>query len=138
MAWPDMDDIAELVHYGREIRALCVITWDADGIRPWVTAMEPDIVGDGSDWEDLSLDLDPIVVEALKSMTDMVNHNNTISAGFEKDVVVSAILALDDANIPMDANVMQGWGSCSWVGWRQPETSSRVRQEHQRWEAPAH
>lgn len=121
MAWPGMDDIGELVRYGRGIRAICIITWDADGIRPWVTAMKPDILGDGSDWEILSPDLDPIVVEALRGLTLTVNHNNTISAGFEKDQVVGVLLALRDARIPMDADAMQGWVLAHGWSGKNPE-----------------
>lgn len=111
MAWADMDDIGKLVQHGsRHIRALCVITWSEDRLGPWVTVMQPTILGDGSAWEnDLTLDLDPVVVEALKSMTLTINHNNTISAGFEKDIVVSALLALRAAQIPMNSEAMHGW-----------------------------
>jgi hypothetical protein len=117
MAWADMDDIGKLVQYGsRHIRALCVITWGEDRIRPWVTVMQPTILGDGSAWEDnLTPGLEPVVMEALKSMTLTINHNNTISAGFEKDIVVGALLALRAARIPMDGEAMQGWALAN--GW---------------------
>lgn len=128
MAWPDMDDISELVRVSRDIRALCVITWNADRIRPWVTAMKPDILGDGSDWENHSPEPDPIVVEALKSLTLTVNHNNTISAGFEKDQVVSVLLALHAARVPMDADAMQGWTLAhGWSGKNPGRLAQYVR-----------
>lgn len=128
MAWPDMDDIGELARYSRGIRALCVITWNEDQIRPWVTAMKPDILGDGSAWENLSPDFDPIVVEALKSLTRTVNHNNTISAGFEKDQVVSVLLALRDAQIPLDADAIQGWVLAhGWSGKNPDRLAQYVR-----------
>src|SRR5680860_1395025 len=54
MAWGDMDDIGELVRNGGSyIRALCVITWNERRLRPWVTAVRPQVLGDGSAWEDL-------------------------------------------------------------------------------------
>lgn len=116
MAWPDMDDIGELVRFSSHmIRGLCVITWNADRIRPWVTLMRPDILGDGSEWEDLAPDLDPVVIEAMKGLTLTINHNNTIAAGYEKDDVVSVLLALHDAGIPLDGDVMQGWALAN--GW---------------------
>ncbi|MFF2653094.1 hypothetical protein [Streptomyces sp. NPDC058045] len=128
MAWPDMGDIGELVHYGRGIRGICIIADDADEIRPWVTAMRPDILGDGSDWEHLSPDLDPIVVEALKSLTRTVNHNNTISAGFEKEQVVGTLLALHDARIPMNAGSIQGWTLAhGWAGKNPERLAQYVR-----------
>ncbi|OYN77045.1 hypothetical protein [Mycolicibacterium sphagni] len=118
MAWPNMDDIGELVRFSSHmIRGLCVITWNADRIRPWVSQMRPDILGDGSEWEDRTPDLDPVVIEAMESLTLTINHNNTITAGYEKDDVVSVLLALHDAGIPMDGDMMQGWALAhGWSG----------------------
>ncbi|MER7854546.1 hypothetical protein ABTZ98_18675 [Streptomyces bacillaris] len=122
MAWPDMADVGKLAQYGgHHIRALCVITWNEDEIRPWVTAVRPSILGDGSAWEELTPELDPVVVEALKSLTLTVNHNNTISAGYEKDMVVTCLLALHDAGIPMDAEAMQGWALAHGWSGKNPE-----------------
>lgn len=51
MAWADMDDIGKLMQYGgRRIRALCIITWNEDAIRPWVSGVRPTVLGDGSAW----------------------------------------------------------------------------------------
>lgn len=120
MAWPDMADIGELVrHGGQRIRALCVITWNEDEIRPWVSVVKPTILGDGSAWEedDLTPELDPVAAEAMKSLTQTINHNNTISGGFDKDMVVSTLLALHDARIPMDGGAMHGWALAhGWSG----------------------
>lgn len=118
MAWAGMDDIGQVVRFGAQrIRALCVIAWDEDAIRPWVSAVHPAVLGDGSAWEELTPELDPIVVEAMKSITQRINHNNTISAGVEKDIVVSALLALHNDNIPMDGEAMEGWALAhGWVG----------------------
>jgi hypothetical protein len=116
MAWADMDDIGKLTQYGdHHIRALCVVTWNDDAIRPWVSVVRPTILGDGSVWADLTPELDAVVVEAMKSLTRTVNHNNTISAGFEKDMVVSTLLALHDAHVTMDGEAMQGWALAN--GW---------------------
>jgi hypothetical protein len=129
MAWPDMDDIGELVRFSsRMIRGLCVITWNAGRIRPWVTQMRPDILGDGSEWEDLTPELDLVVVEAMKSLTLTINHNNTISAGYEKDDVVSALLVLHDAGIPMDGDAMQGWALAhGWAGTKPAQLAKYVQ-----------
>jgi hypothetical protein len=116
MAWADMDDIGKLVQYSsKRIQALCVIAWNEDAIRPWVSAVRPTALGDGSAWEDLTPELDPVVVEAMKGLTQMVNHNNAISAGADKDRVVSVLLALHDASVPMDGEAIQGWALAN--GW---------------------
>lgn len=49
MAWPDISDIGEVIN--ARITSLCVITWNADSIRPWVSAVNPVVLGDGSNWE---------------------------------------------------------------------------------------
>ncbi|WP_333749156.1 hypothetical protein [Streptomyces sp. IBSBF 2394] len=122
IAWPNMADIGKLVQYGgHRIRALCVITWNEDEIRPWVAAVAPSVLGDGSAWEELTPELDPVVVEALKSLTKTINHNNTISAGYEKDMVVSSLLALHGAGIPMDGEAMQGWALAHGWSGKNPE-----------------
>jgi hypothetical protein len=122
MAWAGMDDIGQLVRRaGQRIRALCVITWNDDAIRPWVSAVQPTVLGDSSSWADLTPELDLIIVEAMKSLTLRVNHNNTISAGFEKDTVVSTLLALHDAGIRMDGEAMQGWALANGWSGKNPE-----------------
>lgn len=108
VAWPDMDDIGELQRYSHGIKRLCVVAWNPDNLRPWVTAAQPLILGDGSEWETLTPALDPVVIEAMDDLTLTINHNNTISAGFEKDQVVSTLLALHDAGIALDGEAIQG------------------------------
>lgn len=109
MAWPDMASIGELLRFAPRIRALCVVSWNDEQIRPWVDAAHPELLGDASAWETPATPLDPIVVEALRSMTLTINHNNTIKAGYEKDQVVGILLALSSAGIPMDSEAMEGW-----------------------------
>ncbi|GAA3948374.1 hypothetical protein [Actinoplanes auranticolor] len=119
MAWADMDDIGELVRFsGPRIRALCVITYNEDNLNPWVAAAKPVILGDGTAWENPEPELEPVLLEALEGMTKSINHNNTIAArGYEKNTVVSILLALHDAGIPMDGEAMQGWAlTHGWSG----------------------
>ncbi|WP_446044717.1 hypothetical protein [Streptomyces olivaceus] len=118
MAWPDMKDIGKLTQFtnGR-LAALCVLSSDDEGIGPWVKAARPVLLSGTSVWEEVALPLDPVVVEALKGLTLTVNHNNTISAGYEKDMVVSVLLALHDAGLALDGDVTQGWALAhGWVG----------------------
>lgn len=118
MAWADMDDIGKLMkHGGRHIRALCVIPLSQGAIRPWVSAVQPTMLGDGSEWKNATPEPAPLVVEAMKGISSMVNHSNPISAGIDKDIVVGALLALHDAGIPMDGNAIQGWALANgWTG----------------------
>ena len=113
MAWPDMDDIGAVVR--SRISSLCVIAQNEDAVRSWVSAVNPTILGDGTAWETTTPDLDPVVVQAMKSMTLTMNHNNTISGGYEKDNVVGILLALHAARLPMYPEAMQGWALAN--GW---------------------
>lgn len=117
MAWADPDEIAEFTgSNGHSIRALCVVSWNQDKLRPWVSAAHPELLGDASAWMTLSPALDPVVEAAMQSVTRTINHNNTIAAGYEKDDVVSTLLALHDASYALDAAGMAGWAVAN--GWR--------------------
>ncbi|MGA4545629.1 hypothetical protein ACPA54_37130 [Uniformispora flossi] len=130
MAWPDMDGIGKLVESGGgRIRALCVITWSDEAIRPWVSAVAPEILGDGSAWQQLTPALDKVVAEAMKSLTLTINHNNTISAGHEKDMVVGTLLALHDAGIRLDGEAMQGWALANGWSGRNPQRLAKYVQD---------
>ncbi len=59
MAWPDMSDIGKLMRSSHRLRALCVITWNENAIRPWVSAVRPTVLGGGSAWDDVTPELDP-------------------------------------------------------------------------------
>ncbi|MFB7543540.1 hypothetical protein ACFC0N_27055 [Streptomyces zaomyceticus] len=128
MAWPDMSDIGKVAQSASRIRALCVLTWNEDEIRPWVTSVQPEILGHGAEWEEAAPNIGPVVIEALKSVTKTVNHNNTIAAGFEKDAVVSTLLALHDAGLQMEGEAMQGWALANgWSGENPERLAKYVR-----------
>ncbi|RXW33476.1 hypothetical protein [Propioniciclava flava] len=118
MAWADQNDISEFTRgNANRIRALCVVSWDEDRLRPWVAEVQPEMLGDTAAWDEPMPRLDPVVEEAMKSMTLTMNHNNTISAGYEKDEVVSALLALHDAGYHLDGSALAGWVIAhGWLG----------------------
>lgn len=116
MAWPDPTDIGEFLTWNHNnVRALCVIAWNADTLRPWVTQVRPEVLGDTRLWNHLSPALDPVVEEALRGLTMTVNHNNTVSAGYEKDEVVGSFLALHDAGYRLEGDLLRGWAVAN--GW---------------------
>lgn len=128
MAWPDLDDIAQLTRFGRGIRALCVLTGNPEEIHPWVAGADRAVLGDESVWARRSPNISPVVVEALRGLTATINHNNTISAGYEKEQVVGVLLALHDAGIAMDADAMQGWALAhGWSGKNPGRLADYVR-----------
>lgn len=147
MAWPDMNDIGELTRFASDrIRALCVINWNDRQLRPWVSAVQPELLGDTTPWEQRTPPLDPIVELAMESVTRSINHSNTISAGYEKDDVVSTLLALHDAGLRLDPDALQGWALAhGWTGdnpkrlaayatdinnGKRPRTHRRIRSDY--------
>lgn len=139
MAWANMDDIGKLLRHGsRRIQALCVIPTYDEAIRPWVSAVAPTILGDGSAWERTAPALDPLVVEVLETLTAQVNHNNIISAGFEKDMVISRLLALHDAGIRIDGPAMQGWALAHGWSGENPARLAKYAQDIKAGKRPRH
>ncbi|MFC9063656.1 hypothetical protein ACFTXB_37475, partial [Streptomyces sp. NPDC057074] len=100
-----------------------------EGFWRWVSAVGPSFVGVGWAWEDLTPELALVFVEALKSLTLTINHNNTISSGFEKDTVVSSLLALHDAGIWMDGEAMQGWALANGWSGKNPEHLAKYAED---------
>lgn len=118
MAWADPNDIAQFTgRNGISITALCVVTWNEAKLRPWVSVAQPELLGDTTAWQTTAPPLDPVVEEGMKSLTMTINHNNTIAAGYEKDDVVSTLLALHDAGYPLDGPALAAWAVAhGWTG----------------------
>lgn len=118
MAWPDPGDIAEFAGSSTNfITALCVVAWNEDLLRPWVTFARPELLGDTSAWDVPTPGLDPVVEEGMKNLTRTINHSNTIAGGYEKDDVVSTLLALHDAGYLLDGTALVGWAVAhGWTG----------------------
>lgn len=116
MAWPDMGDIGELLRSAERVRALCVISWNDNELRPWVTFAEPEILGNESSWEVLTPPIHPVTLEAMKHLTMVINHNNTIAgSGYDKDDVVGILRLLADHGVPFRGTALQGWALAN--GW---------------------
>lgn len=118
MAWADPSDISELTgRNGSGITASCVVSWDEEKLRPWISAAQPELLG-GVDVSQASVPpLNPVVEEAMKAITMTINHNNTIAGGYEKDEVVSVLLALHRAGYALDGPALAGWAVAhGWTG----------------------
>lgn len=114
--WPSAPGLGKLLDSGSSVTALCVASWNQYEIGPWVAAARPQLLSTAGDWASVApVDLHPDVQAELISVTGIVNHNNTISAGFEKDVVVKALLRLHDAGHRLDGRQLEGWALAN--GW---------------------
>mgnify|MGYP007084072823 FL=1 len=120
MAWPRPADISEFLRYNsHQVTALCVIAWGKDELLSWVSAARPELLGEAAGW-DLGNRLDPVVEAAMRNVTESINHNNTIAGGYDKDDVVSALLALHDAGYALDAKALEGWAVANGWSGRNP------------------
>lgn len=120
MAWPRPADISEFLWYNSyQVTALCVIAWGEDELLSWVSAARPELLGKTTAW-DMGDQLDPVVEAAMRNVTESINHNNTIAGGYEKDDVVSALLALHDAGYALDAKALEGWAVANGWSGRNP------------------
>lgn len=72
-------------------------TFELSGIRP-----EPALV--------------PEVIAGLKQITTLINHNNTIAAGYERDQVVKVLRQLKRGGYDLPAKRMAEWAVAN--GWR--------------------
>ena len=114
--WPSAQGLGALLDGVPSVTALCVASWNQDEIGPWVAAAQPELLSTAGDWAGTPVvELHPDVESEMASVTRIINHNNTISAGFEKDVVVKALLRLHDAGHRFDGRELEGWALAN--GW---------------------
>lgn len=115
---PSIEHLGKLMRSSERFRSLCVVAWNVDQIRPWVTFAKPDILGDTSLWETLTPELDPVVIAALEDITVRVNLANPVSAsGYDKDDTVEPLLALHRAGYELPPDAIHGWAlDNGWYG----------------------
>ncbi|NEG54809.1 hypothetical protein [Bifidobacterium platyrrhinorum] len=97
--------------------ALCVVRWE-NSLSTWIKETGAEVLHEAG-WkfpvEDNS-ELNPEILEELKNITLVINHNNTIAAGFEKKIVVTRLLRLHDDGVVLPRGVMMEWAAAH--GWR--------------------
>ena len=121
--YPDPDNLAyTAAAYG--VTALAVVQWsspldtwakevNAEVLHTCEPEVEQRMLLTGSEPEP---ELAPVVVHALERITQLINHNNTISAGREKRDVVGPLLRLHDDGVRLPAKKMAEWAVAH--GWR--------------------
>ena len=107
----------------RGVTALAVVQWSSP-LETWAKEVNAEVLHTcepvvermpliGSEPEP---ELIPAVVHALEGITQMINHNNTISAGRDKRDVIRPLLRLHDNGVPLPAKKMAEWAVAH--GWR--------------------
>ena len=114
--YPRIEDLGTIMS-ASGITALCVIRWN-DGLSTWIQETKAEILHDAG-WDLVDSNeaaLTPDVLETLRSITLVLNHNNTITEGYEKKIVVTRLLRLHDNGVALPKKEMMEWASAN--GWR--------------------
>lgn len=125
--WPSAQGLGKLLDRRGALTALCVASWNHTEVGPWVAAARPEILDSAQvEWGSApQMQMHPDVEEEMLAVTRLINHNNTISGGFEKSVVVKALLRLHDAGHSLDGPQLQGWALArGWGGDNPAELAS--------------
>lgn len=106
------------------VMALAVVRW-SDPLDTWAAEVKAEVIhsidSSGSDTFELSgitpePALVPEVIAGLKQITILINHNNTIAAGYERDQVVKVLRQLKMDGYDLPAKRMAEWAVAN--GWR--------------------
>lgn len=120
--WPSAPGLGKLLDRRGALTALCIASWNHDEVGPWVASARPEILDSAQEeWGSTpQMRLHSDVEEAMHSMTKLINHNNTISGGFNKSIVVKALLRLHDAGHQLDGGHLQAWALAHGWGGNNP------------------
>lgn len=95
----------ELDTWAEEVKAEVVHSIDSNGSDTFeLSGITPDPA------------LVPEVIAGLKQITTLINHNNTIAAGYERDQVVKVLRQLKRDGYDLPAKRMAEWAVAN--GWR--------------------
>lgn len=122
--YPDSNELADITN-ANGITALAVVQW-ADNLDTWIKEVNAEIIhtfdpieqGKAFPYEEVEPALSPEVIEGLKSITQCVNQNNSITAvRIYKDITVRVLLRLYDANYALPPKRIAQWASAhGWSG----------------------
>jgi hypothetical protein len=120
--YPDAEDLAYPAG-AQGVTALAVVQWSSP-LETWAQEVNAEVVHTFEPVVDRGslpglepeAELTPTIVDALERITQMINHNNTISAGRDKRDVIRPLLRLHDDGVPLPAKKMAEWAVAH--GWR--------------------
>jgi len=115
-AWPDEVHLARIADDSRTT-ALCVIPWNDEGVAAWVRASNPELIGSNPVVVNMSRPLveDPVVEQALKTLTQSVNHANNLAGAPDKRDAVATLLILHDGGHQLHPPDIYAWAPAN--GW---------------------
>lgn len=116
--WPDRQHLGVIVE-DRRTRALCVIPNDDQEAAPWATASKAvhlSVTADGTDEPMMmSVPIDPVVAEGLRTLTARVNHANNLAGTLDRRDAIAVLEALYDGGYQLVADQIYEWAIIN--GW---------------------
>lgn len=106
-AWPSAEKLAEIADDYRTT-ALVVLSWNKRDVRAWAAASQPAMLSAGAATPAVP-GPDPVVVEALKTLTVLVNHANNLAGSMDKRDAIAVMLTLHDAGYRLQAEPIYAW-----------------------------
>ena len=92
-AWPDADHLGRIDSDPRT-RALCVLAWTEADVAGWARARSPEVLGGQAATPSSKWELDPVVVVALRSLGQLVNHGNNLAGSADRDLAIATLTVL--------------------------------------------
>jgi hypothetical protein len=113
-AWPDRVHLAD-IDGDRRTAALCVIGWTDNDTDAWLAAFSPMYLDGGPASAVSRTSTDPVIEEALKTLTEMVNHANNLAGTMDKRDAIDVLQRLHDAGHRLDPDAIYVWALAN--GW---------------------
>jgi hypothetical protein len=114
--WPESCDLAELAHDGR-VTALCVLgrrTDQRDNVA-WVAATGATVLNAGGVPPARPHRLHPVVIEALRTLTSLVDHQNQLTASMDRRHAVVTLSTLRHGGYRLDPEGIRAWAlAAAW------------------------
>jgi hypothetical protein len=105
--WMDDKQLGKLD--GMRAAAICAIPWTRDGIDDWKTNWNPTDIRTGEPGGSEDTVTDPVVIEALKSLTSSVNLTTGLGHPSDKDSAIGMFRALKAAGVDYDPEQVRAW-----------------------------
>lgn len=113
-AWPDAKSLAKLDEHFR-VQALCVIPWLYEWVEPWAAGRQAVDLLAPSQVVKVPPISDPVVEQAMKSLTIAVNLSTGLAHPSDKAAAVNTFRALKKARIGWEPAQIEPWAIAN--GW---------------------
>src|SRR5712691_7882363 len=104
--WPDKKFLGRL-HGFPGVKALCVVPGNRKYVEPWILATTAVDIRSGNPAAPSTLD--PVVEQAMLSLTNSVNHNNMLVQSEDKAAAINTLRVLREGRYQLDPGGLEAW-----------------------------